>query len=360
MKKLIKLYNRINIDSRKKQESIALKKVLLVSNTALGDTLLSTPAIKSLRKSFPGIYIELLVNKASFDLFKDFEYVNKITIYNKSLKGLLKYSKYLKKEKFDTILFLHSNGPQDLFLALKSKVPNILKAINYPSKVSKEFSRFILNEPDYKNKKHIIEHRIDLVRVFNPRIIDKKLSLPKKYYLKNVSKNKVRIGIQLAAADSYKMWPLENFTELIKKLNHELIINVEFVFFGIDKERELSNSVINSLHNISCINLCGETRIDELPKKLNDVDFLITNDTGTLHLAVALEVPTISLFSPTDSKIFGPYQDFDKHIVIQKEGGYINNKPKKERTQEAMELIKVDEVFDKVLLQLKRLDLCAE
>ncbi|WP_108064196.1 glycosyltransferase family 9 protein [Poseidonibacter lekithochrous] len=361
MKKLIKLYNKFFINSRDKKKFVPLNKVLVVSNTALGDTILSTPAIKTLRKSFPNIYIELLVNKPIYKLFNGYEYVDKVSIFDKSLKGLINYSNYLKKQNFDTIFFLHSNGPQDLFLALYSKVPNILKAINFPSKVSKEFSKFILNIPDYKNKKHIIEHRLDLIKVFEPKIIDKEMNIPNRFALGRPNNKKVNIAIQLAAADTYKMWPVTNFSELIKKINQKLNDNIQFTFFGIEEEYHLSQEVIESLsENISCINLCGKTSIEELPNRLNESDLLITNDTGTLHLSVALKIPSISLFSPTDSKIFGPYQNFDIHEIIQKNGEFINDKPKKQRTQEAMELITVDEVFELVYKQLKRLNKCVE
>jgi len=97
------------------------------------------------------------------------------------------------------------------------------------------------------------------------------------------------------------------------------------------------------------INLCGDSSIQELSGILNDLDLLITNDTGTLHLAVALQKKTVSLFGPTNSKVFGPYQDTQLHEVIQVDGSFVNNKPKKYRDQKGMELISVHIVFEKVI-----------
>ncbi len=97
------------------------------------------------------------------------------------------------------------------------------------------------------------------------------------------------------------------------------------------------------------VNLCGNSSIQSLPKILNDLELVITNDTGTLHLAIALHIKTVSLFGPTDSKIFGPYQDFNIHEVIQVDGNFVNNLPKKQRGQEGMELIDVDQVFTEVV-----------
>lgn len=360
MKKLIKLYNKIMINFKHKDKAVNIKKILLVSNTALGDLILSTPAIKSLRKSFPDIYIELLINKNLENLFSSFEYVDKVITYEGNFWGLIKHVRHIKKEEFDTIFFLHSNGPQDLFIALASNVKNILKAINYPSKVSDSFSKFILNKPDYINKKHIIEHRLDLVNVFHPKIVDKTISLPNAFYENYKKEKKLNIGIQLGAADIYKMWPLDKFVNLINRFDELIEEEYSITFFGLKNEQKLSDFVISKIEKKDVINLCGKTTIDELAFKLKEVDFLITNDTGTLHLSIALKVPTISLFSPTDSKIFGPYQDFEKHIVIQKDGNFINDSPKKQRNQDAMNLIEVEEVLECVKLQLKRLNKCVE
>jgi len=96
----------------------------------------------------------------------------------------------------------------------------------------------------------------------------------------------------------------------------------------------------------SIINVCCKTSITELADTINNLDLLITNDTGALHLAIALKVPTISLFGPTDHKEFGPYQDTEIHTVIQKDGSFVNNRPKKRRGQEGMDLISVEEVLD--------------
>lgn len=352
MKKLVKLYNKIIIRFRGKKSAISLKKVLVVSNTALGDTILSTPAIKTLRESFPDIYIEFLINENIYPLFKNFDLVDKITIYNKKLWWLITFSNYLKNNNFDTIFFLHSNGPQDLFIALKSKVNNILKAINYPNPVSCEFNKIKLNTIDTKHK-HIIEYRLDLIKYFNPSRIYTKLEL--KINKENDKNAHFTLGIQVGTQDVYKIWNINNYIALINLLNPD----IRLVFFGIKVETVLVNTITQNIPHKNITNLCGKTKMANLPNALSKVDLLLTPDTGTMHLAIALHIPTVSLFSPTDSKIFGPYQDFDKHIVIQKDGSFINNIPKKQRGGEAMDLISVDEVYNVLTQQIKQISCVA-
>lgn len=142
------------------------------------------------------------------------------------------------------------------------------------------------------------------------------------------------------------MWPIEKFIDLIDIVN-DRCPDLRFVLFGSTKfEIMLSAqllSAVNKPHTI--VNICGQTDIDELPVAINDMDFIITGDTGTLHLAIALKKRTLSLFGPTDYKEYGPYQDMSSHSVIQVDGGFLNDVPKKKRGQEGMSLIGVDAVL---------------
>ena len=104
----------------------------------------------------------------------------------------------------------------------------------------------------------------------------------------------------------------------------------------------------NRINPNNYMNLCCKTKIEELPSILKSLDILITNDTGILHLAIAIKVRTLSLFSPTSFKEFGAYQDKELHYSIQKDGFFVNNCAKKLRSQEGMKLITVDEVESKV------------
>ncbi len=361
MRKMINFLNSAALLFRKCSGDKRLKRVLLVSNTALGDTILSTPAIKSLRKNHPDIHIILMVNKKYFNFFKNFEYVDEVVVFDKGLFGLLKCSLLLRIRKIDTIFFLHSNGPQDLFIALFSGVCNILKAINYPGRVSQEFGKLMLNEVDYDHRKHIVEHRLDLVRCFNPNVVDKTLSIPSEFIKEDLTKESNTIALQLSAADIYKTWPLNNFVQLMNEIFSGLNGNCNVLLLGVATERALAQDFISKFEFKDKVkNLCGKTKLEQLPSILQQVGLLITNDTGTLHLAIAVSTPTISLFSATEPEVFGPYQDLDIHKVLCKDGSFINNQPKKIRTQEAMSLITVDEVLDVYKEMKKKGAICVE
>jgi ADP-heptose:LPS heptosyltransferase len=199
-----------------------------------------------------------------------------------------------------------------------------------------------------KKDQHTIEDRLDMVRKIGGKAIYKEMdvalcktvSIRKKFeYLKGA------VGFQIGAANVYKMWPIDRFIDLAGKIIRNEP-GQKIVITGIKNEYNLAEKIVKAHGKDSIINMCGKCSMGELPFLVNQFKVLVTNDTGTLHLAIALKVPTISLFSPTSSKGIGPYQDNDIHTVIQKQGGFIQKYPKKERKDTAMKMISVEEVFN--------------
>ncbi|WP_024787435.1 MULTISPECIES: glycosyltransferase family 9 protein [unclassified Lebetimonas] len=310
---------------------------VVISNTALGDTLLSTPAIKSLKKSFPNNKI-IAVLKSNFSpLFRNFEYIDEIIEYNGKYNDFFKIMFRIKKYNPKITLIFHSNSPQDIQLAVLSGSEYILK---HPTK---NYLKKYLSYDFIKKNQHAIEDRLDLIKKIGGKIIEKEMKIGNvlnKEYLQF----KNYIGFQVGAADVYKMWPIERFSKLAEKL---LKNNEKIVILGTQNEKKLGDKIIQNVGNKNIVNMCGKTNIIELANIVNNLKMLITNDTGTMHLAIALKTPTVSLFSATDSKTIGPYQDLELHKVIQKNGSFVQKLPKKQRDNSAMQLIDVNEVFEK-------------
>jgi ADP-heptose:LPS heptosyltransferase len=344
--KLLDPINKLLFSIRKKNSDNILGKVLVVSNTGFGDTLLSSPAIKTLRKSFLNQKIIFLINKKYSPLFIKYKYVDSIWKYSGSYTNLFILILRCRVNNIHTIILLHSNSPEDIFLSLLSGAKNILK---WTDNVNHPYKRLFLNEI-IKKEQHNIEKKIDLIRFFNPNIIDTTMSISDNFYEKNLIDNfttkKKIIGIQLGAQDVYKIWPVENFIKLCLYLVSK---NYFLFFFGATKlEYKMMVKIEEVLVSSSICNLVCKTKISELPAILKQLTLLITNDTGILHLSIAMKVNSLSLFGPTSSKEFGAYQDIELHHSIQKNGFFVNDKPKKQRNQDGMKLITVDEVISKI------------
>ena len=156
--KLLDSVNKLLFPLRKKQIDESLGTVLVVSNTGFGDTILSTPAIKTLSRSFVNQKIIFLVNKKFYGLFLNYKYVDSIWKYSGGYLNLFLIILKCRLTKNHTIMLFHSNGPEDIFFTLLSGARNILKCsdnINHP------YKELFFNELKMKNK-HNIEKKINL------------------------------------------------------------------------------------------------------------------------------------------------------------------------------------------------------
>lgn len=92
----------------------------MFSNTALGDTMMSTPAIVQTRQAFPNAKITLFISKTIYPLFQNYEYVDNFLIYQGGYKGFISDIIKMRTLKPDLVLMFHSNGPMDIPSAILS------------------------------------------------------------------------------------------------------------------------------------------------------------------------------------------------------------------------------------------------
>jgi len=341
----------------KKQSNIDIfQNILVVSNTGLGDTILSTPSIISLRKSFPDIKITFMVNKKYFPLFENFEFADDFISYSSGFFNQLKIILNLKRRKIDTIFLFHSNGPEDVFFSVLSGAINIFKMTDNHNH---DFKNIFLNQANNISQ-HDIEKKLDLIRPYNPKYISTKMKISEYFYNKTgfISKQDgyKYIGLQLGAQDEYKMWPYQNFISLVNLLNlkHK---KLRFVVIGNTKlEKKIAKKLEDGVSKKkSILNFCGNSTISQLPIILNDLDLLLTNDTGTMHLSIALTNQTISLFGPTNPIEFGPYQDSNKHLVINgANSDFVKNRRKDFKTNNKMNNITIEMVSQAIEVCLEK------
>jgi ADP-heptose:LPS heptosyltransferase len=314
----------------------------IVSNTALGDTLLSTPVVASARASFPDARILFLVHPRYEALFAGLPGVDALLTYDGGYRQLLPTVAALRRQRVDTVLLAHSNGPQDIALGCLSNAATLLK----PATRSPLAGFLTTRMPP--EERHVIEARCALVRQLGGQRIHTRMILPPRYF-GDLPPQFPRlplpaIGFQLGAANHYKMWPLKNFAALARQLLARRP-EAHIVLTGSPAERALAHSLIASVQDARIVDHTGKHAVEDLPWLLRQLSVLVTNDTGPMHLAIALGIPTVCLFGMTSSRLIGPYQDPDKHIVLQSplEGAELHL-PKKQRSNRAMTAISVDAV----------------
>ncbi|OAG27679.1 glycosyltransferase family 9 protein [Thermodesulfatator autotrophicus] len=335
------------------------KKFLVFSITALGDTLFSIPAIKSLKLSFPNSELIAVINHKWVPLFESFPYIDKLYNFKKGILNIFSLGRNLREENAKVALIFHGNYPEDILLCMLSEVNFILK-----SRLNSKYINY-LSFKDFDVNTHAIETRLALVKAIGGKKITKEMELEPLLDLSikekintsfSILSSESRvIGFQLGASYMAKTWPIEHFVQLAKNLS--IRGNYFFVLIGSKNEKKLGKIFERFYPYKNFLNFIGKTSLKELPYLLKKLDVLITPDTGILHLAIALKVPTVSLFALTNPIYNGPYQDLELHKVISRsEGLKYSHLKKKKRPQTPMESISPQEVLKQIeeVLKIKK------
>lgn len=116
----------------------------------------------------------------------------------------------------------------------------------------------------------------------------------------------LRVGLVLGTSWATKEWPQEKWYSLIKSLQYR----ANFVCLGGPKEATQYKPLMDSLAaegiDHIMLNMLGKTTLQEVGALIESCDVVVTADTGSLHIALALDKPVVALFGPTDPKLWGP------------------------------------------------------
>jgi len=136
-------------------------------------------------------------------------------------------------------------------------------------------------------------------------------------------KDRYLIGFNPGATyGSAKCWMPERYAELAQALIERE--KVWIILFGSPAEARLNASIFAQINHSNVLNYTGQTTITQMAGLLSRCKVLVTNDTGTMHVASAVRTPVVAIFGPTDHITTPPFpissgQDVGEHTLIKKE-----------------------------------------
>jgi len=327
-----------------------IKKIVCFSNTAIGDTIFNTPVFRILKKNFPDKELVVLMNPRNYQLFETNPYIDKIILYNGKSKNFLSALTQLKKEKPELILILHSNEPQATPLAVLSGAKYIFKLPNENNPFSKWHSNPIIANNYFRNAITTRLLFLNFLDISPPLCARTEIFLKKEWEieaLKKLPPFKKLIGFQIGASTISRQWLMERWIELGKKILVSYP-EVSIILTGSSNEKEKADKIMEHLRNKRVFNLTGELSLGGASALISKLNLLITPDTGPLHIAASLGVPTIALFAVANHKGTNPCFDRDIHLYIQKNKVCSPCVSKKCKYPKCMLQITADEVMEKI------------
>lgn len=298
-----------------------IRKLLIRSTNWLGDAVLTTPAMGQLRKAFPRAEIVVAANPVVAELLSPHPDCDRVMIWDKGrqhkgISGLVQFSQGLRKEKFD-LAVLFQNAFEAALMAWLAGIP---RRMGYRI----DGRGLLLNHGvpvgAAERRLHHSEYYVNLLRRAG---IDAPVAPPRLYCTAAETKwaedqlpGDRWVAINPGAAyGSAKRWLPERFAEVAESISRELGVGI--VLIGGRQDTAVGAQISSQIHTPHQ-NFVGQTTIRQLMALLARCRLLITNDSGPMHMAAALETPLVALFGPTDPLTTSPATDRCKivrHLV---------------------------------------------
>lgn len=288
-------------------------KVLVVKPSSLGDIVHSLAFLNTVKENYPEVKIHWVVGKAFEDLLNEHPLIEKVFPIDKDRWKNIKKISQIFKDFFDIGKQLRQENYQmtiDLQGLLRSGIITALSGapVRWGFKEARELSSLFYNRVvSAKINQHAVWRYLKMAEALGCVVSSVKFPLPKEKepeWLKSFDNYAVIIP---SARWQSKNWPIPYFVELIKSLPNN------FVIVGSKSDEEIASN-IEKYSQGKAISLAGKTSLRELIAVFKKSIFVISPDTGSMHLAVACGKRVVAIFGPTSPERTGPFGD--EHLVI--------------------------------------------
>ena len=285
----------------------------------IGDLLLVTPVLRTLRTNFPTAHIALLADAKLADLVRLNRNIDELIIidkkgYHDKLTNYLKFIGEIRQEQFDLVINLHKNERASFIAALSGAKKVVGYATFGPGLL---FDQTIENR---KRSKHQVHAHFDVLKEtlgitsIDDRGIEMWLDEEAEatalaIWSQAFSETRPVIGLNIGASWPTKRWPKEYFAELADQLVDR---GFAIAYFGGPMDVDIVDQAISLMKHKDhpqVVKLTGTVTLLELAALLKKCAVFVTNDSGPMHIATAMRVPVVSMFGASPVQGFWPYND---------------------------------------------------
>ncbi len=274
-------------------------RLLVRSPNWLGDACMAFPAVRALKAGRPDLHLTILCPAKLADLWRSLPEVDAI-ITKESKEGLFRVAKTVRESgPYDAAILLTNSTRSTLELYL-AKIPRL---VGYKGSLRSRLLNQETREPKRPlgPPRHHAERYLYLAENCGAKVPTlEDVELPPPAPSSNI--------IAICAGAEYgpaKRWPADRFAEVAKRLSARWP-QVRWILLGAPGEKKLGEELSGMMAGTPHENLIGKTTLPELIAHLRASRLLVTNDTGTMHLAASLGVPTVSIFGSTEPVLTGP------------------------------------------------------
>ena len=273
-------------------------RILIRGSNWLGDTIISMSAVRAIKAGRPDAHITVAAPEKIAPVWKLLPEVDEVIgLASRSFFSAVKLIRH--KPLFDVAILF----PNSLRVALEVWLAGVPRRVGYRGHHRRWLLNQIISEPSKPGPiEHQVYHYLQIAGELggSPEPPDLRLFLP------SAKRNGASAKIGLCPGAEYgpaKRWLPERFAEVAATVSAER--PVHWILFGAAGDIE-TGAIVQAAIGRNCVNRIGKTRLPELIAELRECALLLTNDTGTMHLASLLAIPVVAVFGSTEPRLTGP------------------------------------------------------
>jgi heptosyltransferase II len=308
--------------NKKKLPQEGINKILIRGTNWIGDAVMTLPAIASVRATYPQAHLAVLAKPWVADVYKYFSDINETIIYEKKYDnafGVFLLAKKLKKKNFDTAILLQ-NAIEAAIIALVAGIP--VRA-GFDTDGRGLFLTHSIHRSKEIKKVHQADYYLEMVKALGCVSVNKEMHLETKInradaqavldkYIPN--RQEGIIGIAPGATfGPAKRWLPDRFAAIADRIADNFPCRI--ILLGGKSDHDIAEEV-RKLARTDLINLAGNTSLIEAMHLISQCRLFISNDSGLMHVAGALNIPTIAIFGSTNPATTAPLGN--QSVIIRK------------------------------------------
>ena len=280
-----------------------IDRILIVRTDRLGDVVLTTPSIKALRDHFPRAHITVLIAPGTRPLVEGNPHVDAVIVDDRKkdhrgLMGFFRLIRSIRHRHFDLAIVFHTKRRTNLLC--------FLAGIRHRLGYRNDKFGFLLNhsvkDERVKGTRHEAQYCLDLLKPLGIECehLETFISIgveasdwAGQLFQKEGLRSPIAT-VHAGASDPSKQWPPEYFVEVIEHLAERH--GCRIVLIGTADQRGVV-SEIQKKTGLPFLDMTGRTSVTQLAALLQRCDILVSNDSGPVHLADAVQTPVVSIFT---------------------------------------------------------------
>ncbi|MEK6962910.1 MAG: glycosyltransferase family 9 protein [Nanoarchaeota archaeon] len=312
-----KLLQLFKWSSKPDVRKLDVQKILVIKMWGLGTITLCSPTFRALRKRYPHAKIYFLTMSNNRGLYEGNDFFDEIiyfpvnNLFQMAMDGL-RLLRRLRSERLDLVIDLEIIAR---FTALLSYFSNAKTSIGFDPESQGRGGLFDIKVP-YHEYGHITESFLEVLKPLGIVKPDLTLEKPyisnedKKYVEDLLKRHKIKtycaVNVNTSNLALERRWDAEKFAVVIDHIAQKYKLPV--VMIGGPSEKDYTERCRRLVKNKSKVyNFSGETKnVKQLCYLLGKARFVLSNDSGPVHMANAMNVPVLAFFGPETPKLYGP------------------------------------------------------